>query len=379
MLSAPPTSSLNRSAPRNSLPVSTSSSGPELDLWILILAGGIGSRFWPVSTPTRPKQLLPLGSDRPLISDTVDRARAIVSEDRIRVLTGSHLVPAIRKRTGLPESSFLVEPVARGTCPVLAWATWTIHQEHPLAVVASLHADHVISPEPTFAELLIDSGIAALRERLLLTTAVEPTRPETGYGYIEPGDSVGLYGSANVARVKSFVEKPTEDVARSYIAQGFLWNSGIFIWHAGTFLEELQHVAPEVAVHLAHLREGDVEAFFKNVPTTTIDEAVFERSGRVGTVRATFQWDDVGSWEALSRTRSSDPGGNVTVGELHAIESRRNVVFSDEGPVVLFGVEDLVVVRTIDTTFVTTRSRSPDLKKLLEALPDHLLDPDTGS
>ncbi|MCA9736700.1 MAG: mannose-1-phosphate guanylyltransferase [Gemmatimonadetes bacterium] len=352
------------------MPGSTSSS--PADLWILILAGGVGSRFWPVSTPSRPKQLLPLGSERPLIVDTVERLDGLVPPERIRVLTGASLVEPIRHATGLPASSFLVEPAARGTCPVLAWAAWTIEREHPGAVLASIHADHVIDPPASFRALLADSAHVAAREGLLLTTAIVPTRPEPGYGYIEPGEVVGGHGTAEVRKVRRFVEKPDRETATGYVRDGYLWNSGIFVWSAATFLRELRATAPDVAAALEHLERDDVDAFFREVPVTTVDEAVLERSDRVGTVPATFAWDDVGAWEALGRTRQADADGNVSVGAVHAVEAHRNIVWSEDGRVVLFGVDDLVVVRTGDVTFVTTRTRSPDLKALLARLPSTL-------
>ncbi|MEZ4414200.1 MAG: sugar phosphate nucleotidyltransferase [Gemmatimonadota bacterium] len=352
------------------MPASTSSS--TADLWVLILAGGVGSRFWPVSTPARPKQLLPLGSERPLIVDTVERLDGLVPLDRVRVLTGAALVAPIRAATGLPESCFLVEPAARGTCPVLAWAAWTIERDHPGAVLASIHADHVIEPADAFRALLADSARAACERGLLLTTAVSPTRPETGYGYIEPGDVLGTYGSAELRRVRRFVEKPDHETAGRYIQDGFLWNSGIFIWSARTFLDELTQTAPEVASELSRLEVGDVDGFFKHVPVCTVDEAVLERSKRVGTVPATYAWDDVGAWEALSRTRRPDAHGNIAVGDAFSVDAHGNIVFSEEGPVVLFGVDDLVVVRSGALTFVTSRARSPHLKDLLARLPSSL-------
>ena len=349
------------------MPASTSSSTP--DLWILILAGGVGSRFWPVSTPEHPKQLLPLGSEAPLIQDTVERLRGLVTPERIRVLTGTHLVEPIRSATGLPPESFMVEPAARGTCPVLTWAAWKIAQESPDAVLASIHADHVIRPPEAFRALLADSAQAAHDRALLLTTAVPPTRPETGYGYLELGARQDAVGTAEISLVKQFVEKPDLATAKRYVEQGFLWNSGIFVWRAQTFLEEVAVCAPEVASRIAYLERGDEVGFFEHVPVTTVDEAVLERSARVGTVRATYEWDDVGSWEAISRTRQADATDNVAVGSLHALEARRNIVYAEEGRVVLYGVDDLVVVRRGDLTFVTTRARSADIKSLLATVP----------
>ncbi len=339
---------------------------------MLILAGGVGSRFWPVSTPAHPKQLLPLGSEQPLIRDTVERLDGLVTFERVRVLTGAHLVEPIRTATGLPPESFLVEPAAKGTCPVLAWAAWKISQESPDAVLASIHADHVIEPDSAFRTLLAESAAVAAEQKLLLTTSVPPTRPETGYGYVELGEELAERGSARAARVKRFVEKPDLETATDYVRRGFLWNSGIFVWAARTFLEEVAVCAPEVSECLTLLEQGDDVGFFEQVPNCTVDEAVLERSENVATVRATFAWDDVGSWEAISRTRAADAEGNVVVGDTHLMDAARNIVYSERGHVVLFGVEDLVVVRTDGVTFVTSRERSADMKTLLQTVPQAL-------
>ncbi len=311
------------------------------------------------------------------MADTVARARLLAPEARIRILTGSHLVEPIRSAVpDLGPGSFLVEPRARGTGPVLVWAAWEILRRDPEAVIVSLHADHVIRPAEAFRTLLLDAAALARREGLLLTVAVPPTRPETGYGYIRPGEELPPQGSARGFRVASFVEKPDLETARLYVEDGFLWNSGLFLWRAELFLEEVRRVAPELGSLLPLLEQGDVEVFFARAPEVTVDVAVLERSDRVGSVRATFEWDDVGSWEALARTRSPDEAGNVLVGDVHAVEAEGNVVLAEEGAVALFGVEGLVVVRTPAATLVTTRERSAELKRLLAALPPRLRNPE---
>ncbi len=351
---------------------------PDHPLRVLILAGGVGSRFWPVSTPRRPKQLLSLGSEQPLIVDTVRRAVALGGADRLWVLTGSSVGRAIQRVTELPDSALLIEPQARGTAPVLAWAAWTACREDPDTVLVSLHADHVIDPEEAFIRLLRDGARIVAEHDLLLTVAVKPTRAEPGYGYIAPGDRVARVGTATCSRVDAFKEKPDGQTAAAYVAAGYLWNSGIFLWRAGRFLEEVRRLEPAIGAALEHLERGDVMAYFAACPDISVDEAVLERSDRVGTLQATFRWDDVGAWEALTRTRPADERGNVHVGPSHVVEGGGNVVFAEGAPVVLFGVDDLVVVRTDAVTLVTSRARSPQLKELLKELPDDLVNPETS-
>jgi len=337
-------------------------------VWVVVLAGGIGSRFWPVSTPERPKQLLPLASDQPLIADTIERARSLVPDARIRVLAGEHLArPFASVLTDFPEDGYWIEPRARGTAPVLTWAAHKLTGIDPEAVMVSLHADHLIRPLEAFRDSVEAAVAVARRESALVCIGVPPNRIETGYGHVEPGEALGGTTGVRAYRVRAFHEKPDHATARKYVERGYLWNTGIFVWKASVLLDEIERHAPEVSAH-THLLEENPDSFFDVVPVSVIDRAVMERSDRVATVRATFTWDDVGSWEALSRTRAADESGNVSVGAARVVDSNGNVVFSEEGEVVLFGVDDLVVVRTADRTLVLPRSRAADLKTLLGEL-----------
>lgn len=337
-------------------------------VWVVVLAGGIGSRFWPVSTPERPKQLLPLGSDQPLIADTIARARALVPDARIRILAGEHLArPFATVLKGFPEDGYWIEPRARGTAPVLAWAAQKLARLDPEAVMVSLHADHLIRPLDAFERSVAAAVRVARNDGALVCIGAPPDRVETGYGHVEPGAPIDAGDGIQGYRVRAFHEKPDPATAKRYVDAGYLWNTGIFVWKAAVLLEEIERHSPEVAPFLPLVAQSD-QAFFDAVPVSVIDRAVMERSERVATVRATFSWDDVGSWEALSRTRPTDSAGNVAIGSAHMVDARGNVVFSEAGEVVLFGVEDLVVVRTRDKTLVLPRDRAADLKTLLGAL-----------
>jgi mannose-1-phosphate guanylyltransferase len=341
-------------------------------LWTVILAGGVGSRFWPVSTPARPKQLLPLASENPLIRDTVERILPLVPAERLRILTGARLAaPILGALPELGDDNLLLEPRAAGTAPVLAWAAAELERRDPDAVMVSLHADHVIAPPERFRALIARAAELAVEHRRLFTIGAVPTRPETGYGYVRLGAPLGEGESGfEVAR---FVEKPDAATAAGYLAAGdYLWNTGLFVWRAADLLDEMQRVSPELAELIPIVRAGGTEEFFARAPTISIDHAVLERSARVGVVRATFDWDDVGAWDAVRRTRPADEAGNVTLGPAYAVESRGTTVYADGGPVVAFGVEDLVIVRTGGVTFVAHRDRTADLKRLLAELPEEL-------
>jgi mannose-1-phosphate guanylyltransferase len=361
------------------LPESTRSS-KKIDphVYVTVLAGGIGTRFWPASTPGRPKQLLPLASDAPLVVDTVNRALDLVPEERIRILASDRLTEPIREvLPSLGREAFMVEPQTRGTGPVLAWAAWEIAKIDPDAIIISLHADHIIEPRAAFLQLLSDTVGLAQETGRLFTVSVLPSRPETGYGYIEPGEPLVTPGGVRAFAVGAFHEKPDVETAHRYIDEGHFWNSGIFVWTASAFLSEVRAVAPEIGDLLPLIDDESPEAFFAQVPKLTVDVAVLERSANVASIEATFDWDDVGSWDGLTRSREADLDGNVVVGPGHIVDGKRNVVYAEGGTVATFGVDDLVVVQCGEITLVTTTERAPDLKRLLEQLPASVCEPTT--
>jgi mannose-1-phosphate guanylyltransferase len=351
--------------------------GQELrHLWTVILAGGIGSRFWPASTPSRPKQLLPLGSEKPLIRDTVERILPLVPSERLRILTGGHLAEPIL--SALPElgpGNLLLEPRAAGTAPVLAWAAAEIERRDPDAVMISLHADHIISPPEAFRDRLALTARLATHHRRLFTLGVPPDRPETGYGYIRLGARLPevAYAEQSGFEVAAFVEKPDLQTARGYLTEGgYLWNSGLFVWRVADLLDQLERNTPELADLIPVLREGGTDEFFERVPNLSIDHGLLERSDRVAVMPTDFSWDDIGAWDAILRSRPLDERGNATVGEAYPVDSRGTVLYAEDGPIVAFGVDDLVIVRTAGVTLVAPRSRVPHLKDLLENLPERL-------
>lgn len=341
-------------------------------LWAVVLAGGIGSRLWPASRPERPKPLLPLASGRPMIRAAIDRALGLVERGRLAVLAREPLAAPLRPL--LPElaaENYWCEPQARGTGPALAWAAHRIGRRDPGAILVSLHADHDVGSAGAFDQAVRSAADAARREDLLMTLAVPPARPETGFGYIKPGRPLppSAPGGPAVHRVEAFAEKPDRAAAREYVASGYLWNTGIFVFPVARFLEELRRHAPEIATFLPLLDRGDVTGFFERAGPVSVDEAVFERSRRVGAVSAEFRWDDMGSWESVARALPPDPDGNRRLGEAHAVETRASVIWAEDGPVVTYGVEDLVVARSGGITLVTTRGRAGELKRLVGRLP----------
>lgn len=334
-----------------------------LDAYTVVLAGGIGSRFWPASTPDRPKQLLPLAGSRPLIDEALTRARRLVGPERVFVVTSPDLAERFAELESAAGVTFLREPRPRGTAPALAWAAHELERRAPGCTMISLHADHRIEPAAGLAHTLTRAASVAGRG-WLVCVGVRPDRPETGYGYVRRGSPLDDGGAFEVAR---FEEKPDPATAARYVAGGdALWNTGIFAWRAADLLEALATHAPEVP--LGPLRDGDVSGFFDGSASIAIDVAVMERASRVATVEADFEWDDVGVWNALPRTRDVDAAGNAIVGTARLLESSGNVVWSESVRANLIGVSDLVVVEANGELLVMPRALSPGLDALRERL-----------
>ncbi|HXC26191.1 MAG TPA: sugar phosphate nucleotidyltransferase [Gemmatimonadaceae bacterium] len=342
--------------------------------WSVVLAGGVGSRFWPLSTPARPKQLLPLVDEQPLLLNTLDRLSTLTPRERTLVLTNASLVPAIAAAIpDLPPGNIIAEPRPAGTAAALTYAAACIERRGGSdAVMLCVHADWSIADPDGFRAALQHAADVAEQEHGLVTVGIVPTRPDPGFGYIEPAAEAGH----GVRRVARFVEKPTRERAAEMCRDGYLWNSGIFVWRVGDFLDEVRAHTPEVAPALKTLTNqsdsSGIDAFFAMARSVSVDVGVLERSSRLFVIPGDFGWDDVGTWAALRRVRPTDAAGNVTSGQVHAVDAQRNVVHAEGNTVVLYGVSDLVVVTRDGLTVVTTVDKSADLKTLVEALPDSL-------
>jgi mannose-1-phosphate guanylyltransferase len=334
--------------------------------WAVVLAGGVGSRFWPLSTPSRPKQLLPLVTGEPLLAEAVTRLGPVVPPDRVLILTNEALVPAIAALLPqIPADNLIAEPRPGGTAAALTWAAQEIaRRDGPEATMMSVHADWSVADAAGFQRTLTRAAELAEAHHALVTVGVVPTRADPGFGYIQPGKE--LTGGAR--RVARFVEKPDRERAEEMRRDGYLWNSGMFIWRVGDFLDDVRRLTPEVSGAL-HAHADHIDRFFATVTPISVDVGVLERSDRVVVVPGDFGWDDVGTWGALKRVRANDAAGNALLGRVHAVESRNNVVHAPDSNVVLYGVSDLVVVVENGLVLVTTVERSADLKTLMDALP----------
>jgi mannose-1-phosphate guanylyltransferase len=337
--------------------------------WVVVLAGGVGSRFWPLSTPERPKQLLPLISSQSMLLDTLDRLAPVAPLERTLVLTNASLADAIRAAVPtLPGANVVAEPKPAGTAAALAWAAQLIAKRGgPEAVMISVHADWAVGDVAGFQKALIAAAAAATEHKALVTVGVVPTYPNPTLGHIVPGDVV----VGTLRRVSRFVEKPKVELATELNAQGALWNSGIFAWRVGDLLEEVRKHCPEVAPALA-AHGDDADAYFSAVKSIAIDHGVLERTSRLMVMPGDFGWSDVGTWAALRDVRERDSEGNASNGRVLMRDARDNVVHADGTTVVCYGVDGLVVVALNGMTMVTTVERAAELKTLLDALPEQV-------
>ncbi len=336
-----------------------------MSTWAAILAGGSGTRFWPLSTPERPKQFLPLISDRPLLAQTVARLHGLVSPERMLILTGPSLVDLVAATVPeIPHANIFAEPRAASTAPALAWAAHWIAKHDPGGEMLSLHADWAVGDDAAFRAAAAQALAVAVEQDVLVTVGIKPTRNETGYGYIVPGAAAGR-GS----KVKRFIEKPSAARAALLRRRGALWNSGLFAWSAARFLGEAGAYAEELAPGWPALTNGDAPRFFAAVTPVAVDVAVLERSPRLAVVTGRFAWDDIGSWDALLRVRRRDARGNVTVGNVTLGDDVKNsVIWSENETIAVVGIADMVVVRANGHTLVMPTGRPDKLKALVQSL-----------
>ncbi len=354
----------------------------------VIMAGGVGERFWPLSRQTRPKQLLRLtGDGTPMLVDAVSRLRPIVPLERIFIVTGRHLVAPIRAAgSGVPPGNVIAEPLKRNTTGCLVYAAGALlsrlgcrPDELTLGIVA---ADHLVGDGEQFRETVTAAFAAAEAEHALVTVGVPPTRPETGYGYIEVDDATDRPGPdrLQVRTVRRFHEKPDRAGAEAYLTSSrFFWNSGMFFWRVSTFLMQLERVDPDLA-RIANrviraLVAGDelgAAQVFATLPNKSIDYALMEKAPDVRMVPALFPWDDVGAWDALGRSVPTDASGNVAIGAPILIDTTGSIVVNDPGPermaVAVVGVNDVVVVVARDAVLVVPRDRAQEVRRVVEEL-----------
>ena len=357
-------------------------------LHAVIMAGGSGTRFWPLSRTETPKQLLKLAGERTMIQQALDRCAELVPTENVWVVTNERQIAATREQLPeLPTRNFLVEPVARNTAPCIGLAAFHLLQSDPEATMLVMPADHVIGPVPMFhAAVQTACQLVAEQPEMFSLFGVVPYFPSTGYGYIERSGPLASAGP-HVFAVKSFREKPDLATAGDYLKRGtFFWNCGIFVWRAATILQALQRYEPDIYAPLKRIsaaigspeEQQTLAEQFPLCPSISIDYAVLERAEQIAVVEALFDWDDVGSWQALHRLEGTDAIGNTVVGSHLGVDTQQCIVRSSgEHLIATLGMRNCIIVHTPDVTLVADKQDENSIKLLIEELRrqglDHLL------
>lgn len=347
----------------------------------IIMAGGRGERFWPLSRMARPKQFLKLTSDNTMLEETIERVLPLIPLDNIRIVTTNDMARLIQgEMREVTPANILAEPVGRNTCLAIGLAAVHLRKENEHAVMVVLSADHLISPPEKLLQILRDGMALASMDNVLITIGIVPTRPDIGYGYIKYGEPYHSEGESKVFRVQSFAEKPKPAVAQEYyFSRNYFWNSGMFIWSANSILEAIGECMPEMGeqleVYASAIGTGSEaaarEKLYAEATGISIDYAVLEKARNVLVIKGDFIWDDVGSWNSLERYKEKDNENNVRIGQALLMDTFETTVYNDaKGMIACLGVSDLVVVRSGDITLVVHKTKTGEVKRLLAKLAE---------
>lgn len=352
----------------------------------VIMAGGKGERFWPASRLARPKHLLPIVGDKPMLTQTVERLGSLLPVANVIVITNGQQVEGVREVCpNLPAENIVAEPVGRDTAAAVGLAMLLVKARNPNASLAMLPADALIKDSEAFQGALGIAFQAAESSECLVTIGIKPTEPATGYGYVNRGEVVAVENGHNIYNVKQFKEKPDLETAKAYLESGeYLWNAGMFVWQARAIESALATFTPVLTEGLQQIETGLnagkelaglLDELYPKLEKISVDFAIMEKAQNVVTLAATFDWDDVGAWPAIERHFPKDESGNVVDGLGAFEDSSGNIVVGQKGHMVaLVGVDDLIVVQTGDATLVCKKSEAQKIKNLVKSIggsPEH--------
>lgn len=351
------------------------------NVYALIMAGGVGSRFWPRSREKSPKQLLEIIQKGTMIQNTVQRISSLVQPDHTLIVTNKVQKSAIVKQLPkIPAENIIVEPIGRNTAPCIGLAALFVRRLDPDAVILTLPADHVLQDEKEFQRILGLAIWVAYESKRLVTIGIQPTRPETGYGYIQVVDDQeeeNPYSSRGVHKVKTFAEKPNLETAKQFLKSGdFLWNSGMFIWKVDVILQEIERFLPETWKELEKIDAsigGDsyehvVETAYRTIRNISIDYGVMEKASEVYVIRGNFGWSDVGTWDEVYRISGKDEHGNSVTGKTFLQDTKNSLIYAGNKFVGTIGVDGLIIIASDDAVLVCKQGESQDVKEIVDFL-----------
>lgn len=359
------------------------------DRFVIIMAGGKGERFWPVSREKTPKQLIRLLGKDSFLQQAVNRVLPVVPLKNILIITNEAQAPEVQKQLPkLPKENIIAEPVGRDTCAAVTLGAALVGARSTTGVMAVLPADHVIPEEKKFQQVLADCFDLASRGQAIVTIGIKPTEPATGYGYIHFGDALPAPAGAKkfktvFHKVERFVEKPHYDKALEYLQSGhYRWNAGMFIWSFVTITEGLQKHQPEMAAACQRWFQAAgtpklktvLKKEYPEIRKISIDFALLEHAQNVVMAEGNFEWDDLGSWTALARHLKADAEGNCAIGEFIHVDAARNIIFDartkNRTPIAVVGLRDSILVQTDDVTMLAHKSQAQKIKEMVKRLAD---------
>lgn len=342
-------------------------------LCALIMAGGKGTRFWPLSTEEKPKQFLNLLGKKTMIQMTIDRVRPIIPIERVFVCTVSSYVELVKEQLPeLPEENIIIEPEGRNTAPCIALSSMIINRKFKDASIAVLPSDHLIKDEEKFRNIILDCNeFLDNNETALITIGMKPDRPETGYGYIRYNQESFKLKEDSFIKVDKFVEKPNLEKAELYLNEGnYLWNGGMFIWKASNIINQIREYCPEIYEPLkdiARVDEANLDSLIKERYSDTkeisIDYAVLEKSNEIYVLPADIGWDDIGTWKSVERYKKKDDFNNIIEGNARAIESTSNIALNSGKRIVLIGIKDVMALQTEDSIYIVNKDKMENLRE----------------
>lgn len=346
-----------------------------MKIYAVIMAGGVGTRFWPRSRTKTPKQLLKISSDKTMIEETIERLDGIVDKQDVFIITNIEQAESVKKiLPDLPAKNVVAEPFGKNTAACIGLASVIISDMDPEAVIITLPADHLIKDAEKFRQTIKNAAEFAYKSKGLVTIGIVPTRPETGYGYIqreEKETKKGMY------KVKTFAEKPNISTARRFVTAGdFLWNSGMFIWRTDVILSEIEHFMPDLHFGLEQLKESvrkpefneTVREVYKQLKSISIDYGIMEKSQNVFVTMGEFPWSDVGSWEAVYELEEKDETGIAKTGDVYVEKSYDSYIYSPQKFTAVIGADNLIIIDTEDALLVCRRDNAQDVKHIVDYL-----------